>query len=168
MVPDRGSLTCRAILDGTTIHIRDLAAEPGISFAVRALGHKTQVTIPLMREGKAIGAITTSSFQVDGVTDTQIDLLKTFAEQAVIAITSAETYRALQGRTADLQESLEQQTATAEVLAVINASPGDPKPVFHTILDKAHQVCGVSIGSLQLFDGTHFHTVATKGLSERH
>ena len=81
--PDRGSLTCRAILDGAIIHIRDMTTEPGVSQVVRNLGHKAQVSIPLMRDGRAIGAISTGSLRVDGISDTQIELLKTFAEQAV-------------------------------------------------------------------------------------
>jgi len=79
-------------------------AEPGVSAEIRALGTRTQLSIPLMRDGRAIGAITTSSMRVDGISDTQIELLKTFAEQAVIAITSAETWRALHTRTSELQE----------------------------------------------------------------
>lgn len=103
-VSDRGPLSCRAILDGTQIHVRDMDAEPGVSAEIRALGTRTQLSIPLMRDGRAIGAITTSSMRVDGISDTQIELLKTFAEQAVIAITSAETWRALHTRTSELQE----------------------------------------------------------------
>ena len=80
-VPDRGSLSCRAILDGTILHVRDMDAEPGVSAEIRALGQKSQVVIPLMRDGRAIGAITTSSPRVDGISETQIELLKTFAER---------------------------------------------------------------------------------------
>ena len=106
-VPDRGSLSCRAIMDAAMLHIRDMAIEPGIAEVFRNLGHRTQVSIPLIRDGRAVGVISTGSIRVDGVTDTQIELLKTFAEQAVIAIGSAETYRTLQTRTADLQELLD-------------------------------------------------------------
>jgi hypothetical protein len=80
MEPDRGSVTLRAILDGMIVHIRDMTTELGISQAVRELGHKTNVSIPLMRDGRAIGAIATASMQVDGITDTQVELLQTFAE----------------------------------------------------------------------------------------
>jgi GAF domain-containing protein len=164
MVPVRGSLTCRAILDGEMVHIRDLAAEPGISQVVLDLGYSTQVSIPLMRDGRAIGAITAAVVQVDGISDSQVGLLRTFAEQAVIAITSAETYRALQGRTSDLQEALEQQTATAEVLQVINASPGDLGPVFDAMLDKAMQLCRVNFGGIGTFDGERIKPVALRGI----
>jgi two-component system NtrC family sensor kinase len=107
MVPTRGSITCRAILDRQIIHVRDLAGEPGVMAAVRNLGHKSQISVPLLRDGAAIGAVAMPSAEIGGFSDSQVALLQTFAEQAVIAITSAETYRALQTRTSDLQETLE-------------------------------------------------------------
>ena len=115
MVPTRGSITCRAILDRQTIHVRDMANAPGVSAAVRDLGNKSQIVLPLLRDGAAIGAVVLTSGEIGGFTDSQVALLQTFAEQAVIAITSAETYRELQQRTGDLQESLEYQTATNDV-----------------------------------------------------
>ena len=135
MVPVRGSLACRAILDGEIVHIRDLAAEPGISRVVLDIGHRTQVSIPLLRDGRALGAISAGSLQVDGISDARSNCCKTFAEQAVIAIGSAETYRALQTRTADLQESLEYQTATSDVLKVISRSTFDLQPVLDTVAE---------------------------------
>ncbi len=164
MVPHRGSMTCRAILDGTMVHIRDVTAEPGLSNTVRELGHKTQVTIPLLRNGHAIGAITTASMQVDGISDTQIELLKTFAEQAVIAIGSAETFRALQERTAALAqrnseygEQIEHQSATIDVLKEMSASPGDPQPVFDLIVRRATKVCNSPAVILFEYDGALVH-----------
>jgi GAF domain-containing protein len=140
MVPSRGSISCRAILDKQIIHIKDYQNDPEVHPTVRALGVQSQLSIPLMREGTAIGVISLGG-PLGGFTDSQIALLQTFAEQAVIAITSAETYRTLQGRTNDLQEALEQQTATADVLQVINASPGNLTPVFDAMLEKAMRLC---------------------------
>ena len=159
-VPDRGSITCRAILAGTTIHIRDLDADSSVSQMVRDLGHRTQISVPLMREGRAIGAISTGSMRVDGVSDTQIELLKTFAEQAVIAITSAETFRALQTRTADLQESLEYQTATSDVLKVISRSAFALQPVLDSVVQTAARLCDADIGYILTRDGEAFRSVA--------
>jgi GAF domain-containing protein len=163
-VPDRGSLTCRAILDGTVVHIRDLPAEPGISQATLGLGHMTQVTVPLMRDGRAIGGISTGSMRVDGISDIQIDLLKTFAEQAVIAIGSAETYRELQERTAALGlrnsefgERIEQQSATIDVLKVMSSTPDDTQPVFDQIARRAQQLCDSLGASLFEYDGQLVH-----------
>jgi two-component system, NtrC family, sensor kinase len=163
-VPDRGSNTCRAILDGTIIHIRDMDAEPGVSAEVRALGSKTQVVIPLMRDGRAIGAITTASQRVDSVSDTQIELLNAFAEQAVIAIQSAETWRELQARTRDLEESLEYQTATSEVLKVISRSTFDLQPVLDTLLEIAARLCDSEMAGLTIREGDVFRIVATRSL----
>src|SRR6516165_1213762 len=91
MVPTRGSISCRAILDRQIIHVRDLASEPGVSAAVRNLGHKSQISVPLLRDGVAIGAISQDGKEPGGFTDSQVALLQTFAEQAVNAITSADS-----------------------------------------------------------------------------
>jgi two-component system, NtrC family, sensor kinase len=116
MVPPRGSITCRAILDRQIIHVRDMASDPGVSAAVRNLGHRSQISLRMLRDGAAIGAVVLSSGEIGGFSDSQVALLQTFAEQAVIAITSAETYRELQARTRDLEESLEYQTAAIPVV----------------------------------------------------
>ena len=91
MVPTRGSITCRAILDRQTVHVRDFATVPGVSAAVRNLGNKSQISLPLLRDGAAIGAMAMAmaSGEIGGFSDSQVALLQTFAEQAVIAITSA-------------------------------------------------------------------------------
>jgi PAS domain S-box-containing protein len=159
-VPDRGSLSCRAILDGTIIHVRDMDAEPGVSPEIRAVGNKSQISIPLLRDGRAIGAISTASRRVDGISDTQIELLETFAEQAVIAIQSAETWRELQARTRDLEESLEYQTATSDVLNVISRSTADVQPVLDTVTETAVRLCGADTGAITVREGEVYRYVA--------
>jgi PAS domain S-box-containing protein len=162
MVPSRGSITCRAILDRQIIHVRDIASEPGVSAAVRNLGHKSGISVPLLRDGAGIGAVALTSGEIGGFTDSQVALLQTFAEQAVIAITSAETYRALQQRTGDLQESLEYQTATSDVLKVISRSTFDLQPILDTLVETGQQLCGSDNATLAIREGDVFHCVATR------
>ena len=125
MVPTRDWHVGRAILDRRIIRIDDQESEPGLNPTLRGITRSRTVAVPLMRGDGVIGAIAWARRETGGFSDSQIELLKTFAEQAVIAITSAETYRALQTRTADLQESLEYQTATSDVLKVISRSTFD-------------------------------------------
>ena len=161
MVPTRGSLTCRAILDRQTIHVRDMASAPGVSAAVRDLGNKSQIVLPLLRDGAAIGAITMASVEIGGFTDSQVALLQTFAEQAVIAITSAETYRELHQRTGDLQELLEYQTATSDVLNVISRSTSDVQPVLDTVVETAARLCGAYSATIAIREGAVYRYVSS-------
>ena len=124
MEPTRASITCRAILEKQIIHIPDFQGDPELDPVAKALGWKGQLSVPMMREGSPIGVVTLVN-RTGPFTDSQIALLQTFAEQAVIAITSAETYRELQERTAALAERnseygerIEQQAATIDVLKV--------------------------------------------------
>jgi GAF domain-containing protein/CheY-like chemotaxis protein len=161
MVPTRGSIPCRAILDRQIIHVRDFAGEPGVSAAARNLGHKSAISLPLLRDGAAIGSMALTSGEVGGFSDSQVALLQTFAEQAVIAVTSAETYRELRQRTGDLQESLEYQTATSDVLKVISGSSFDIQPVFETIVATAGRLCDADGGWITNREGEAHRVAAT-------
>ena len=131
----------RVILEGQPIYVRDYLAEPGIGQTFRDMDHRSIIAVPLLRDDVAIGAISVGSGHVDGFSQAHLELLKTFAEQAVIAIGTTETFRALQARTADLQESLEYQTATGDVLKVISRSTFDLQPVLSTLVETAARLC---------------------------
>src|SRR6516162_3498180 len=148
----RGSVLSRSVLDMRTIHILDLQTQ-GDEFPVTSeyagrMGFRTGLYVPLMREGVAIGVIALRRAEAQLFTERQVALLQTFADQAVIAIENARLLNELRQRTNDLTESLEQQTATSEVLKVISSSPGDLKPVFEAMLENALRICDAKFGVL--------------------
>jgi GAF domain-containing protein/nitrogen-specific signal transduction histidine kinase len=165
MLATRESAIGRAILERRTIRIDDLETEPGLDPGLPGLTVKSAASIPFIRDGVAIGAIVVGSRARGGFSDTQIELLETFAEQAVIAITSAETYRALQTRTGDLQESLEYQTATSAMLKVISRSTFDLQPVLDTVAETAARLCAADMATIARREGERFRFAAEFGYS---
>ena len=160
--PDRGSVTGRVALGGRAIHIADVLADPEYKAVgyQKAFGYRTNLGVPLLREGATIGVFSLTRDEVNPFTDKQIELATTFADQAVIAIENVRLFEAEQQRTRELSESLEQQTATADVLRVISSSPGELEPVFSAMLENATRICQAQFGMLNLYDGSAFHNVA--------
>src|SRR5262245_33648185 len=145
----------RAVIDGQTIHIHDITEELAEFPQTSALDHgvRTILATPLLREGISIGVIRISRTEVHPFTDKQVALLKTFADQAVIAIENVRLFQEIQERNAELREALEYQTATAEVLGIISRSPTDVQPVLDAIVESAARVCGIDDVVLRLRDG---------------
>ena len=157
--PGRGTVVGRTLLEGKTVHINDLQADPDFNLSrVTELGdYRSTLGIPLLRQGVPIGVIVLTRTEVRPFTDKQIELVSTFAAQAVIAI---ENTRLLN----ELRQSLEQQTATADVLRVISSSPGDLQPVFDAMLANATRLCDASYGTLLLHEGDgRMHAAALYG-----
>src|SRR5439155_7851589 len=153
------------------VHIADIIAETGrverdplrIATA-QILQARTLLAVPMLKEKELVGAIVIYRQEVRPFTEKQIQLVASFANQAVIAIENTRLLKELRQRTDDLTESLEQQTATSEVLQVISSTPGDLEPVFQKMLENATRVCGAEFGIMGLFEGELNRRVAVHNL----
>jgi two-component system, NtrC family, sensor kinase len=160
--PGRESVISRALLERTAVQVLDAQTDPEykLSEAQKLGGYRTIIAAPLMREGAPIGVFGLGRETVRAFTNKQIELLTTFADQAVIAIENVRLFEEVHERTRELSDALEQQTATSEVLKVISTSSGQLEPVFETILANAVRICEATFGNMYLRDGEVFRIAA--------
>jgi PAS domain S-box-containing protein len=166
--PGRGTTVGRVLLERKTAHIHDIQADPDykLSGLVALGGTRTMLGVPMLREGDPIGVLVLVQSAVRPFTDKQIELATTFADQAVIAIENVRLFDEVQARTSELSETLEQQTATADVLKVISSSLNDLRPVFETIGHRAEKLCDAEISVISMVDGDQIRLVSIDGVSE--
>ena len=159
IAPGRGTVTARVALEGKIVHIPDVLADPEFkeNEYIRRGKFRSAVGVPLLRDGETIGVFVLTRTDVRPYTEKQIELVKTFADQAVIAI---ENTRLLN----ELRESLQQQTATSDVLKVISSSPGELEPVFQAMLANAVRICEAKYGVLFRYRGAEFYSAASVGV----
>ena len=164
---DRGSAVGRVLVEGKTVHIPDALADPDYKFldVQKRAGFRTMLGVPLMREGTPIGIALLMRKTVRPFNESQIDLVETFADQAVIAIENVRLFDEVQARTAELADALQQQTATSEVLKVISRSAFDLHTVLQTLVEAAAQLCQADQGTIAREQDGVFVRAASYGFS---
>ncbi len=165
--PSRAHGSARAILEGAIVHIPDVELDADYLHKgmTRAVGLRSGLYVPMMREGTPVGVIMVARATPGLFSDSEVELLKTFADQAVIAIENVRLFTELEARNHDLSESLEQQTATSEILRVISSSPTDLQPVFDIIAESAVKLCSAEVGLVTRLEGEWVEVKAVYGTS---
>jgi GAF domain-containing protein len=165
ITPGRHTITARVALERRTVHVADLQADAEYRYALRDVDPiRTELGVPMFRGDDIVGIVILYKLEVQPFTDKQIELVTTFADQAVIAIENVRLFEDVQRRTQELSVSLEQQTATAEVLRVISSSPGELEPVFQAMLANAMRICEAKFGSMFEFAGGAFRALWSLGV----
>ena len=158
LAPSWGSVTGRAILTRAVAYVADIATDPEYALpSIVQSGMHAHLSVPMLLDGNPVGAITVARREATPFSEAQIELLKTFAAEAMIAMEHARLLT-------ETREALDQQTATTEVLQVINSSPGNLPPVFDAMLEKAMYLCEAAFGVLWTYDGERLHAVAMHGV----
>ena len=164
--PGRTTVSGRVLLEGRTLHFPDILADPDIDTSrVQAIGERTILGVPLLREGAPIGVLVIARHAKQPFTERQIELAETFADQAVIAIENVRLFDEVQARTRDLSESLQQQTATADVLKTISRSTFDLQTVLDTLVESAARLCQADIAGIHRLIGSTYQYAASYGMT---
>ncbi len=163
--PDRSTAGGRAIIDRRIVHIPDSREDPeyGLKAMAQQAGLTSLLAVPMLREGRPIGTVQVSRPEPGPFSDKQVALLRTFADQAVIAIENVRLFNELQARNRDLTEALEQQTATSDILRAISSNPSDLQPVLDTIAGNSARVCGAHDATVHLLDAGRLRQAAHHG-----
>jgi GAF domain-containing protein len=165
MRPDFSQVSGRALLTKSVLRLGDVLTDRDYDPRFpQAMGWRRMLGVPMLRDGNPLGVIVVGWAEAGPVSKVQEELLKTFADQAVIAIENVRLFDEVQARSRELSAALEQQTATAEVLQVISSSPGELKPVFQAMLENATRICAAQLGFLWLADDDGFRAVALHGV----
>jgi len=164
-IPERGSVVGRVLLANKALQIADVLADPEYTYLElqKAVGYRTLLGVPLLRLGQPIGVLFLARKTVEPFTDKQIELVSTFADQAVIAIENVRLFEEVQAKTRDLSEALTYQTGSANILGVIASSPTDVGPVLKAIVESACELCGAYDAVVLLKDGDSLRISAHHG-----